>query len=154
MTQTTLARPDVPAPAQREEAALRRLAALMRAEAEELPPDCWVRRQLECDVAVGGWGDLVLPELARLVQDEEPDPDRWTRRSERSLLAADEEAVLRRLSVAMRAEAAELGAPGSALARRLDGWGIRLALACERVPRGPRGPAHARISGSSPSPSR
>jgi hypothetical protein len=136
MTQTTVAPRDTPARARREEAALRRLAAVMRAEAEELPPDCWVRRRLESDVAVGGWGDLVLPELARLVQEDEPDPDRWTRRHERSPLADDEEAVLRRLSVLMRAEAAELGAPHSALARRLDGWGIRLALACERVSRG------------------
>src|SRR5207253_2043888 len=110
MTQTTVAPRDTSARAQREEAALRRLAAVMRAEAEELPPDCWVRRRLESDVAVGGWGDLVLPELARLVQEGEPDPDRWTRRQERSPLADDEEAVLRRLSVLMRAEAAELGA--------------------------------------------
>jgi hypothetical protein len=136
MMQTTLVRHGTAARAEREEAALRRLAALMRAEAEELPPDCWVRRQLESDVAVGGWGDLVLPELARLVQDDEPEPDRWIRRHERSPLAHDEEAVLRRLSALMRAEAAELDAPRSALARRLDGWGIRLALVCERVSHG------------------
>jgi len=133
--QTTLAPPRTPARATLEQAALRRLAALMRAEADELPPGCWVRRQLESDVAVGGWGDIVLPELARLVQHDEPAPDRWSRRRERSLLADEEEAVLRRLAAAMRAEAAELGAPASALGRRLDGWGIRLALACEGAPR-------------------
>jgi hypothetical protein len=118
---------------EREEAALRRLAAAMRAEADELPFGCWVRRKLESDVAVGGWGDLVLPQLARLVQDDEPEPDRWTRPRERSPLAADEEAVLRRLGAMMRAEAAELAEPGSALARRLDGWGIRLCIACEQT---------------------
>jgi hypothetical protein len=107
----------------------------MRAEADELPSGCWVRLQLESDVAVGGWGDIVLPELARLVQHDEPAPDRWSRRRERSLLADEEEAVLRRLAAVMRAEAAELGAPASALGRRLDGWGIRLALACEVAPR-------------------
>ncbi|MDX6647618.1 MAG: hypothetical protein QOK40_3345 [Miltoncostaeaceae bacterium] len=137
---TTLARRAAPARAEREEAALRRLAAVMRAEAAELPPGCWVRRQLEGDVALGGWGDLVLPELARLVHEDEPDPDHWTRRRDsRSPLAEEEEAVLRRISALMRAEAAELDAPRSGLARRLDGWGIRLALVCERGPRGPRG---------------
>jgi hypothetical protein len=134
--QTTLAPRGTTLRAKREEAALRRLAAVMRAEADELPPDCWVRQQLEGDVAVGGWGDIVLPELARLVQDDDLEPDRWTRRGGRSPLCDDEEAVLRRISVLMRAEAAELGGPRSALARRLDGWGIRLALACERSPRG------------------
>jgi hypothetical protein len=119
--------------AEREWAALRRVAALMRAEAAELAPSSWVRRRLETDVAVGGWGELVLPELALLMRGEEASsPGSWVRgREEAGPLELDEEAALRRLGALMRAESAELDDPASPVRRRLDGWGIRLALACE-----------------------
>jgi len=39
---------------------------------------------------------LVLPELTRVVQDDEPESDRWADLRDCSPLAADEETVLRR----------------------------------------------------------
>jgi hypothetical protein len=53
----------------------------------------------------------------------------------RQPLAEEEEAALRRLAAAMRAEAAELAGRDEGLARRLDGSGVRLALECERPQR-------------------
>jgi len=114
-------------------AALHRLAAYMHAEAAELPAGGWLRRRLESDVADGGWGDVVLPELAALMREAEPVAGRWARvRADPAPLLDAEESAVRRLGALMRAEAAELEEAAPALARRLDAWGIRLEIACER----------------------
>jgi len=117
-----------------EQAALRRLAAQMHAEADELPPTSWVAEHLRLDVE--GWGERVLPQLFSLmaVEDTEQLPDSWVRRrSDSCPLTLAEEASLRRLAAILRAEAAELG-PASEIGVHLDSWGIRLALQCESPP--------------------
>lgn len=116
-----------------EEAALRRVSALMRAEAAELDERCWLARHLEVAVEdLRVWGPRVLPELRALTSPtgiRYADP--WAAGPDPCPLAPPEVAALRRIGVWMRAEAAELG--GSQLARRLDGWGVRLALECEEL---------------------
>lgn len=123
---------------ERERAALRRLGALMRAEATELAPGDWVAARLDPEVHLRDWGERLLPELSRLMVVEEPEgPNPWARRrSDRCPLNEEQEACLRRLAVLLRAEAAELGR-ASPLGRRLGGWGIRLALECEDPERAP-----------------
>jgi len=121
----------------REQAALRRVAAQMTAEAAELPPTTWAAERLRLDVHE--WGERVLPELASLVAAEptHESAGSWTRtRSDGCPLTLEEEACLRRVASNLRAEAAELG-PGSPVGSRLDSWGIKLALDCES-PRPPR----------------
>jgi hypothetical protein len=115
-----------------EEAAVRRLAALMRAEAAELGDVSWVGVRLGIgDEDLRGWGARVLPELQALMNaagGSEVEP--WAvGRPEPCPLTSGEVAALRRVAHGMRAEAAELR-PDSPLARRLDGWGVRLALEC------------------------
>jgi hypothetical protein len=125
---------------EREEASLRRLTAQMHAEADELPGGGWVVEHLHPKGDVREWGERVLPELATLMAAEAADEpaDSWVRRrTDRSPLRDEEEACLRRVAALLRAEAAELG-DGSRLGRRLDGWGIRLALRCEVPERSPR----------------
>ena len=125
---------------EREEASLRRLSAQMHAEAEELPQGGWVAERLDSQASLWEWGERVLPELAALMAVEaahEPAGSWVRRRSDQSPLREDEEACLRRMAALLRAEAAELG-EGSRLGRRLDGWGIRLALRCEVPDRSPR----------------
>jgi hypothetical protein len=115
----------------REQAALRRVAAQMIAEAAELPPTSWVAQHLR--IEVDEWGERVLPELARVmaVERRQDAAQSWIRRrSDRCPLTWDEEACLRRIGSLFRAEAAELG-PKSSAGTRLDGWGIRLAMECE-----------------------
>jgi hypothetical protein len=119
-------------PNAREQAALRRVAAQMNAEAAELPPNTWLAQRLR--VEVDEWGERVLPELAlRMAIDREPESAQsWVRmRSERSPLTLAEESCLRRLAALLRAEGAELGTESS-VGTRLDSWGIRLSLECER----------------------
>lgn len=113
-----------------EEAALRRVSALMRAEAAELDKTCWLARHLEVDVEdLRVWGPRVLPELQALMSPRGVGyGDPWAASPDPCPLEPAEHAALRRIAAWMRAEAAELG--GSALARRLDGWGVRLALEC------------------------
>jgi hypothetical protein len=114
-----------------EEAALRRVSALMRAEAAELDATGWLARHLEVTVEdLRIWGPRVLPELRALTSPNGArDADPWAAGPDPCPLAPAEAAALRRIGTWMRAEAAELG--GSPLARRLDGWGVRLALECE-----------------------
>lgn len=115
-----------------EEAAVRRLAALMRAEAAELGGASWVGARLEIgDDDLRGWGARVLPELQALMGAAGgPDAEPWALgRPDPCPLSPGEVAALRRIAHGMRAEAAELR-PDSPLARRLDGWGVRLALEC------------------------
>ena len=115
----------------REDAASRRVAAQMNAEAAELPPTAWVAERLR--LQVDEWGDRVLPELASLMAiDRGQQPAQsWTRRrADLSPLTLEEEACLRRVAALLRAEAAELGSE-SPLGARLDSWGIKLALECE-----------------------
>jgi hypothetical protein len=121
----------------REQAALRRVAAQMVAEAAELPPTSWVAEHLRLDV--DEWGERVLPELAVFMAVErrqDPAQDWIRRRSDRCPLTWEEEACLRRVASLFRAEAAELGAESS-VRTRLDSWGIHLALECENA-NGPR----------------
>ena len=119
------------APDAREQAALRRVAAQISAEAAELPPNTWLAERLGLEIGV--WDKQVLPELALAMTGElgpEP-PQPWVRvRPERCPLMLAEEASLRRIATVLRSEAAEL-APESSVAAHLDGLGIRLALACE-----------------------
>ena len=125
---------------EREAASLRRVAAQMQAEADELPQGGWVAERLGPQAGLGEWGERVLPELAALTAAEaarEPAHSWVRRRSEWSPLSEEEEACLRRMAALLRAEAAELGGD-SGLGRRLDGWGIRLALECEASDRSPR----------------
>lgn len=121
----------------REQAALRRVAAQMTAEAAELPRTTWAAERLRLDL--DEWGERVLPELATLTAaDRGHEPaGSWTRtRADSCPLTLEEEACLRRVASNLRAEAAELG-PGSLVGSRLDSWGIKLALDCES-PRAPR----------------
>jgi hypothetical protein len=114
-----------------EEAALRRLSAHLQAEAAELDPGSWLYAHLVADQWVGDWGERVVPELAGLMSPSW-EADRWVGRShERCPLEGTDEAALRRLAALLRAEAVELG-DESPLGRRLEGWGIRIALDCAR----------------------
>jgi hypothetical protein len=116
-----------------EQAALRRVAAQMVAEAAELPPTSWVAEHLRLDV--DEWGERVLPELALFmaVERRQDAPQAWIRRrSDRCPLTWEEEACLRRVASLFRAEAAELGAESS-VRTRLDSWGIHLAVECENA---------------------
>jgi hypothetical protein len=116
---------------QAEEAALRRMSAHLRAEAEELEPGTWLHDRLVADDWIHESCDRIVAELGRLMGPSW-ESDRWVgRASEMCPLDAPEEAALRRLAALMRAEAAELGG-GSALGRRLESWGIRIALDCGR----------------------
>jgi hypothetical protein len=118
--------------AEQEQAALRRVAAEMTAEAAELPPTSWVAVHLR--LGVEGWGERVLPELFSLMAAEDADQpaQSWIRvRSDHCPLTLAEEASLRRVSAILQAEGAELG-PTSQVGSRLNSWGIRLALECER----------------------
>ena len=118
--------------AEHEQAALRRVAAEMTAEAAELPPTSWAAVHLR--LGVEGWGERVLPELFSLMatEDAEQPAQSWIRvRSDHCPLTLVEEASLRRVSVILRAEGAELG-PTSQVGAQLNSWGIRLALECER----------------------
>src|SRR5437870_4006174 len=121
-------RPHEARPAQKaEEAALRRLAAHLQAEAAELEPGSWLHTRLVADHWIGDWGEHVLPELAGLMSPAW-EADRWIGRShERCPLDGPDEAALRRLAAHLRAEALELG-DDSPLGRRLERWGIRIAL--------------------------
>ena len=125
-------RPPEARPAQEvEEAALRRVSAHLQAEAAELDPGSWLHARIVGDHWVGDWGERVLPELAGLMS-EDWEVDRWVGRShERCPLDGRDEAALRRLAAHLRAEARELG-DESPLGRRLEGWGIRIALDCGR----------------------
>jgi hypothetical protein len=121
----------------REQAALRRVAAQMIAEAAELPSTSWVAEHLR--IEVDEWGERVLPQLACVmaVEGRQDAAQSWIRRrSDRCPLTWDEEACLRRIASLFRAEAAELG-PNSSAGTRLDSWGIRLAMECENAT-GPR----------------
>ncbi|MDX6644454.1 MAG: hypothetical protein QOK40_181 [Miltoncostaeaceae bacterium] len=111
-----------------DDAALRRLTALTRAEAGELEPGSWVRQRLEANAATPDWPERMLPELVGMRGAERQDPDRLWPEWGPSMLSDDEEAALRRLGRAMRAEAAELVRQDSAVGVRLEGWGIRLLL--------------------------
>jgi hypothetical protein len=115
-----------------EEAALRRLSAHLRAEAEELEPGSWLHERLVAEEWIGEWCDRIVADVGRLMGPSW-ESDRWVGRAyERCPLEAPEEASLRRLAAVMRAEAAELG-DRSALGRRLEGWAIRIALDCGRA---------------------
>jgi hypothetical protein len=117
----------------REQAALRRVAAQMTAEAAELPPTSWVAQHLRLEV--DQWGERMLPELARVMAAErrQDTAHSWVRRrTDRCPLTWDEEASLRRVASLLRAEAGELG-PESSAGTRLDRWGIQLALECENT---------------------
>ena len=109
-------------PDAREQAALRRVAAQISAEAAELPPNTWLAERLGLEIRV--WDKQVLPELALAMAGElgpEP-PQSWVRvRPERCPLMLAEEASLRRVATVLRAEAAELG-PESSVAAHLEGW--------------------------------
>jgi hypothetical protein len=111
-----------------DDAALRRLTALTRAEAGELEVGSWVRQRLEANAATPDWPERVLPELLAMRGPERLDPERLWPEAGQSMLSDDEEAALRRLGSAMRAEAAELARRGSPVGARLEGWGIRLIL--------------------------
>ncbi len=115
-----------------EQAALRRVAAQITAEAAELPDNAWLAERLDLEIRV--WDKQVLPELA-LAMTGEPGPEppqSWVRvRPERCPLMLAEEASLRRVAAFLRAEAAELG-PESVGGAYLESVGIRLALECER----------------------
>ena len=118
----------------RERAALRRLAAHMKAEAVELDGK-WVAPRLDSDAGLPDWGERVIPELTALMSTEGTPtvvPARtWTgRRTDACPLSREEEACLRRTAALLRAEAAELGGE-SEIGRRFDAWGSRLALECE-----------------------
>jgi hypothetical protein len=118
-------------PDAREQAALRRVAAQMQAEAAELPPTTWVAERLH--LQVDEWGERVLPELALLmaIDRRQEWAQSWMRRRpEGCPLTMEEEACLRRVAALLRAEAAELGSE-SPVGARLDSWGIQLALDCE-----------------------
>ena len=125
----------------REEAALRRLAAHMRAEAEELE-GTWVAERFDSGAELPHWGDRVIPELTALMSTEGTptivaSPVFVRRRTDPCPLSEEEEACLRRTAALLRAEAAELGRD-SDVGRRFDGWGSRLALECEAPNRPPR----------------
>jgi hypothetical protein len=124
-------------PDAREQAALRRVAAQMQAEAAELPPTTWAAERLQLEI--DEWGERVLPELALLmaIDRRQEWAQSWMRRRpEGCPLTMEEEACLRRVAALLRAEAAELGSE-SPVGARLDSWGIQLALDCEH-PSGPR----------------
>jgi len=128
--------PSLAEPAGVADAALRRVAALMAAETAELPAHGRLRPRLAADVAIGGWGDIVLPELSALMRELEPGRELFVReRAPHPPLRAQEEAAARRLAALLRAEAAELADATPASARRLDAWGIRLAIECQRPQR-------------------
>ncbi len=140
-TSTTLARRQARELDKREQAALRRLAAHMRAEAQELDGR-WVSERLDAEAELPHWGDRVIPELAALMAAEDTPtivaaPVFARNRTDASPLSDDEEACLRRTAALLRAEAAELGRE-SEVGRRFDGWGSRLALECEVPDRAPR----------------
>jgi len=119
-------------PDTRERAALRRVAAQINAEAAELPDNAWLAERLGLEIRL--WDERVLPELALIMAYEEwPEPpESWVRgRSDRCPLTLVEEACLRRVAAALRAEASELG-PESGVGAYLESLGIRLALECER----------------------
>lgn len=125
----------------REQAALRRLASHMKAEAVELDGK-WVVEHMYSDTGLPDWGDRVIPELSALMSAEDTPtvvPSRiWVqRRTDQWPLNRDEEACLRRTASLLRAEAVELGAE-SKIGRRFDAWGSRLALECEDPDRPPR----------------
>jgi hypothetical protein len=126
---------------QREQAALRRLAAHMRAEAAELE-ERWVAHRIGPDAGLPDWGERVIPELSALMSAEgtptvEPS-QAWVRhRTEGCPLSWEEEACLRRTAALLRAEAAELG-EDSEIGRRFDRWGSQLAVECEDPSRPPR----------------
>lgn len=116
---------------EREDAALRRLGTLMRAEAAELGPDDWVAERLDTEIQLSDWGERVLPELSRLMGEPAESDHPWARRSaDRKALSEEQESCLRRLAVSLRAEATELG-QGSPVGRRLGAWGLWLAVECE-----------------------
>src|SRR5437660_421421 len=129
---TGLAAPRPQAP---DDAALRRLTALTRAEAGELEAGSWVRQRLEANAATPDWPERMLPELVAMRGPERLDPDRLWPTVGQSMLSDDEEAALRRLGSAMRAEAAELARRSSPVGARLEGWGIRLMLEAGRTER-------------------
>ena len=118
-------------PDAREQAALRRVAAQITAEAAELPENTWLAERLGLEIRV--WDKQVLPELALAMAGElgpEP-PQSWVRvRPERCPLMLAEEASLRRVAALLRAEASELG-PESVGGAYLESVGVRLALECE-----------------------
>ena len=125
----------------KEQAALRRLAAHMRAEAVELEGE-WVAERLDSDAGLPDWGDRVIPELSALMSAEgtqtvTPTPVFVRHRTDPCPLSEDEEACLRRTAALLRAEAAELGRD-SMIGRRFDGWGSRLTPECEDPNRPPR----------------
>ena len=68
-TATTLARRRAREIAGKEQAALRRLAAHMRAEAVELDGK-WVADRIDPDAGLPDWGDRVIPELSALMAAE------------------------------------------------------------------------------------
>jgi hypothetical protein len=117
-----------------EQATLGRLGRLIRAEMAELAPDSWAVWRLDSALSGDGWGDLVLPELAALLRAADP-PGGRARRGSAPCPSTQDRAALRRLGELMRTEASELAAWGSQLARRLDCWGIRLVLDCDRPQR-------------------
>ena len=140
-TATTLERQRAREIDRREQAALRRLAAHMKAEAVELDGK-WVAERLDSDAGLPDWGERVIPELTALMSTEGTPtvvPARtWaSRRTDPCPLSGDEEACLRRTAALLRAEAAELGGE-SEIGRRFDAWGSRLALECEDPDRPPR----------------
>ena len=124
-----------------EQAALRRVAAHVNAEAAELPPDTWLAPRLE--IEIHQWGERVLPDLARLMSGERgSDPMvSWVRvRSDRCPLTRTEESCLRRIASVLRAEADELG-PASSVGVHLSRLGIMIWLECEP----PAGTQHRRV---------
>ena len=110
-------------PDAREEAALRRLAAQITAEAAELPENTWLAERLGLEIRL--WDKQVLPELALAMAGEpgpEP-PESWVRvRPERCPLTLAEEASLRRVAALLRAEATELGPKSLGGARTSKAW--------------------------------
>lgn len=124
----TLTRPAPATPgSRREQAALRRLTALMRAEAAELEPTSPLRARLDGDGEIVAWAEQALPEIAAILQDGTDDDNPWSPRRGPSPFDPADEAVLRRIAAHLRAEAEEL--ESSPLGRRLQHWGVRLALA-------------------------
>jgi len=126
---------------QREQAALRRLAAHMSAEVAELE-ERWVADRMGPDAGLPDWGERVIPELSALMSVEGTPTvvpsEVWVRhRTDQCPLSQEEEACLRRTAALLRAEAAELGGD-SEIGRRFDRWGNRLALECEEPNRPPR----------------
>ncbi len=129
------------APADREQAALRRVSAHVDAEAAELPPNTWLAARL--GIEIDQWGEQLLPDLARLMSSEQGSESTrsWVReRSDHCPLTQAEESCLRRIASVLRAEAAELGSESTAGAH-LDRLGIMLWLECEA----PVGTEHRRV---------